>query len=113
MARRSMSILKERKLKLSTELAILREVNVEDFRTKEIQKKFLDKVFRMEVRLEEVDELLLEEEKKVKKVPEKKTIEGERQKNIVKVKEDLDRSDDSDDQYNSDKSEFLGDNKGA
>ncbi len=75
MARRSMSILRERKLKLSTEIAILEEINVEDFKTKDIQKKFLDKKLRLGIRLEEVAELLVEEEKKRVEVKSSATIE--------------------------------------
>lgn len=91
MARRLMSISKERKFELESQLEILDKlVKVEDFRTKDIQRKYLDKVLRLEIALEEVT-LMVEAggKKREKKVLE--TITGERQKNIKKVGEELDR----------------------
>ena len=65
MARRSMSISRERKLRLSAQIAILDEmVDVEDFKSKEVKKVYLDKKLRLEIRLEEVELLLAEEEHK-------------------------------------------------
>ncbi len=62
MARRKVSILKERKMKLSSQVEILDDIHeMIDFKTKDSEKKFLDKKLRLEIRLEEVEELLHEE----------------------------------------------------
>ncbi len=62
MARRKVSILRERKMKLSAQVEILEEIKeIIKFKTQDSEKKFLDKKLRLEIRLEEVDELLEEE----------------------------------------------------
>ena len=65
MAKRRTSILKERQLKLESQLEILGVVGVDIIhKTKDSERKFLDTKFRVEVRLEEVVDLLEAEEDK-------------------------------------------------
>ncbi len=65
MARRTMSISRERKFKLESQLEILGKlIKVEDFRTKEVQRNYLDKKLRLEIALEEVTLMVEAEGKK-------------------------------------------------
>ena len=110
MARRAMSISKERKFKLESQLEILNElIKVEDFRTKEIQKNYLDKKLRLEIRLEEV-ELLVEAEGKKRVVKEVDDNEG---KGDESEKQISDRSDNPEDGVMDEAIEKEAEGKGA
>lgn len=94
MARRAMSISKERKFKLESQLEILGKlIKVENFKTKEVQRKYLDKVLRLEIALEEVTLMVEAEGKKggVKEVSLKDEESKEKGKKVPEWVESLDQ----------------------
>lgn len=91
MARRKVSILKERKMKLSSQVEILNDIyEMIDFKTKDSEKKFLDKKLRLEIRLEEVKELLEEEVKVLKPAITNKELFNMDDKGLTKSEKDSD-----------------------